>query len=197
MPSLLLHPTPTAQWQQIVHEAQAAAECHLDEALESYLVFLLMRFTDRPELVDAVLALDYLNSMAAVGRDRRDRLRDVGDQCLLYSGLFPQRAARRCVDIGYFVGLGRSAYQQLSESLEYRPGELYARLAQAFVALMDVLQMMREIGLGRPCLDALSAAQSWSDNDSRYALHVLRELSDGVPVKGPPPAGRRGKPPVH
>lgn len=196
MPSLLLNSTPTAQWLEIVHEAQAAADCQLDEALESYLVYLLMRFTDRPELVDAVLALEYLNSMALAGRERRDRLRDVGDRCLLYSGLFPQRAECRCVRIGYFVDLGRSAYQQLAESLEYRPGELYADLARAFVSLMDVLQMMREIGMGRPCLDALTAARSWSDSNSRYALRVLRQITDAVPVKGPE-AFAGGKPPVH
>ncbi|HKI80893.1 MAG TPA: hypothetical protein VKA04_04550, partial [Pseudodesulfovibrio sp.] len=64
------------------------------------------------------------------------------------------------------------------------------------VSLMDVLQMMREIGLGRPCLDALAAAESWSDNGSRYALRVLRQISDAVPATGPGSGGGR-KRPVH
>lgn len=182
MRPLLLHPTATAQWLDIVHEAQAATDRHLDEALESYLVFLLMRFTDRPEWVNAVIALEYLNGVGTQGRLRRDRLREVGDQCLLFSGLFPHQARRRCVDIGYFVGMGRTAYQQLSDSLQYGTAELYGQLAQAFVALMDVLQMMREIGLGRPCLDPLAAAESWFDNGSQYALRVLQRLSGDATI---------------
>jgi hypothetical protein len=185
MQSLLLHPTPTAQWQAIVHEAQDAADRHLDEALESYLVFLLMRFTDRPQMVNAVLALEFLNGMAALGSLRQERLRDVGDQCLIYSGLFPRQAERRCVNLRYFVGMGQTAYQQLSDLMEYQHSELFARLARAFVALMDVLQMIRELGDGRACLDPLRAMESWSETGSRYALHVLEGITDATPVALP------------
>lgn len=183
MQSLLLHPTPTAQWCAIVHEAQDAAARRLDEVLESYLVFLLMRFTDRPELADTVLALEFLQGMTASRRLRHERLRDVGDQCLLFSGLFPRQAERRCVNLGYFVGMGRTAYQQLSDSMERSTADLYAQLADGFVALMDVLQMIREIGAGRACLDPLRAFESWSETGSRYALHVLQGVTDAAPVR--------------
>ena len=185
MQSLLLHPTPTAQWRAIVHEAQAAADRHLDENLESYLVFLLMRFTDRPEMVNAVLALEFLSGMASLGSLRQERLRDVGDQCLIYSGLFPRQAERRCVNLGYFVGMGRTAYQQLSDVMRHQHSELFGQLAQAFVALMDVLQMIRELGEGRPSLDLLRAMESWSATGSRYALHVLQGATDATPVLTP------------
>lgn len=186
MQSLLLHPTPTAQWRAIVHEAQAAADRHLDEDLESYLVFLLMRFTDRPEIVNAVLALEFLSGVASLGSLRQERLRDVGDQCLIYSGLFPRQAERRCVTLGYFVGMGRTAYQQLSDVMQYQHSELFAQLAEAFVALMDILQMIRELGEGRPTLDPLLAMESWSETGSRYALNVLRGVTDGKPMVSPP-----------
>ncbi len=185
MRSLLLHPTPTAQWRAIVHEAQAAADRHLDEDLESYLVFLLMRFTDRPEMVNAVLALEFLSGVASLGSLRRERLRDVGDQCLIYSGLFPRQAERRCVNLGYFVGMGRTAYQQLSDVMQYQHSELFGQLAQAFVALMDVLQMVRELGEDRPSLDLLGAMESWSETGSRFALHVLQGATDATPVITP------------
>jgi len=182
MQSLLLHPTPIAQWHAIVHEAQAAADRHLDEDLESYLVFLLMRFTDRPEMANAVLALEFLTGVASLGSLRQERLRDVGDQCLIYSGLFPRQAERRCVNLGYFVGMGRTAYQQLSDVMRYQHSELFAQLAEAFIALMDVLQMIRELGEGQSSLDPLRAMESWSETGSRYALNVLRGVTDATPV---------------
>jgi len=49
MAELILEPTPRAQWQALVHEAQSACDRQLDEALECYLVFLLMRFADKPQ----------------------------------------------------------------------------------------------------------------------------------------------------
>ena len=54
MKQLILEPTVQAQWQSLVHEAQSACDRHLDETLESYLVFLLMRFADRPSSVSRV-----------------------------------------------------------------------------------------------------------------------------------------------
>ena len=191
MQSLLLHPTPTAQWRAIVHEAQAAADRHLDEDLESYLVFLLMRFTDRPEMVKAVLALEFLSGVASLGSLRQERLRDVGDQCLIYSGLFPRQAERRCVSLGYFVGMGRTAYQQLSDVVQYQHSDLFSQLARAFVALMDILQMIRELGENQPALDPLLAMESWSETGSRYALNVLQGVTDGTPVL-PPQDPKRG-----
>ena len=117
MRRLILEPTTQAQWQTLLHEAQSACDRELDETLESYLVFLLMRFTARPHCMSRVMAEDYLNSQAASGEQRVGQLRDVGDHCLLFSGLFPQLAERRLVRVSYFVDLGRSSYQQLADLL--------------------------------------------------------------------------------
>ncbi|MDH5614154.1 MAG: hypothetical protein OEY35_03885, partial [Gammaproteobacteria bacterium] len=119
MTQLVLHPTPEAQWQALVSEAALVADCRLDQDMESYLVFLLMRFTSRPEMAERVMALDYLESLNSTGSQRYDQLRDVGDQCLLYSGLFPAHARRKRVSIDYYVGMGRTAYHQLSEVMQH------------------------------------------------------------------------------
>ena len=50
MSELLIQTSATAEWLSLVTEAESAAELHLDEDMQSYLVFLLMRFTERPEL---------------------------------------------------------------------------------------------------------------------------------------------------
>ncbi|MEW6353710.1 MAG: hypothetical protein AB1469_05365 [Pseudomonadota bacterium] len=178
MATLLTHPGAAAQWQALVAEAESAAACPLGEELESYLVFLLMRFNRKPEMADSVLALDYLRGMLAAGRIKHDRLRDVGDQCLLYSGLFPQQAARRRVRIGYFVDLGRSAYQELSARLAGGYADLYALLSQDFVPMMDVLHAVRRLGGAR--LDPLPAYELWRDTGSRAALQALRETTHGT-----------------
>ncbi len=53
---LIVHPTDLAQWHALINEAQAMRSLQLAEDLESYVVFLLMRFTSRPEIASTILA---------------------------------------------------------------------------------------------------------------------------------------------
>lgn len=182
MTTLMTHPTATAQWHALVTEAESVAGCPLAVELESYLVFLLERFSRKPEIAGSIMALDWLNGMLADGRVKQGRLRDVGDQCLLYSGLFPQQAGHRLVKVSYFVDLGRSAYQQLSFGLVNSYAQLYAQLALDFVALMDVLFAIRRLGSPQPCLTPLPAYELWNETGSTLAYQTLRDYTDAIVI---------------
>jgi hypothetical protein len=179
MSSIVIEPTSTAQWQCLVSEAEAAADLRLDETLESYLVFTLMRFTQRPELLGSVMALEFLDGLNQAGHQQHEQLRDVGDKCLLVSGLFPHNARRRLVSIGYFVNLGRSAYQQLHDKLH----NFYGQLAEDFVPMMDVLHAVREMNKTAQRLDLLDAFQLWEESGSRHALARISDDTSAQPLK--------------
>lgn len=183
MSQLILGPTSQAQWLQLVHEAQTACDRHLDETLESYLVFLLMRFADRPECTARVMARDYLESQQSQGSLRVDQLREVGDHCLLFSGLFPRLAERRLVRISYFVNIGRSSYRQLSSVVDRQGAALYGHLSDAFIVLMDILHAMRELG-GQSLLTPLQAMELWQETGSRRCLQQLSSAQGAMPVSG-------------
>lgn len=161
MGTIFQQQTAVAQWRTLIVEAAARCDTSLDDDMESYLVFLLMRFVNRPEMAASVLALDYLHGMQQTGSRQEAQLRDVGDQCLLYSGLFPLRARRRLVRIRYYVDLGRSAYQHLSTQVQRGWSDTFVRLAHGFVPLMEVLQAAR-------------VQHDPLDNDA-LALHELRD----------------------
>jgi hypothetical protein len=185
MPELIMEPTPAAQWQRLVQEAARSQKLDLDETLESYLVLLMIRFMENPETGHRVMALDYLRGMRALPRAQAVALRDVGDHCLLFSGLFSQRARRRRVSVGYFVDLGRSAYQQVAERQTGSSlGELFDSLAHGFVGLSDVLRAMRELD-GNPNLTALEAMELWQEYGSRQARRMLESLTNATPLHGP------------
>ncbi len=199
MSRLVVQPTSTAQWHDLVNEAEVASGCLLDQDIESYLVFLLMRFTSKPHMVSRVLGLDYLRAGAAGGHTNQEKLRDVGDHCLLFSGLFPHHAERRLVKISYFVDLGRVAYHQVAELTSNLMGETYAGLSREFVSLMDVLQTMRTLrGKGNP-LPPLQAFELWRETGSRHALKALRATTGANPadVCEDTPGGRRKPPGLH
>lgn len=179
--TLALGSTTTEQWVNLIKEAQAATDQHLDQELESYLVFLLMRYTDKPEMAASLLAIEYLSSMLGARRPHHEQLRDVGDKCLLYSGFFPHRAEALRVKISYFVNLGRSAYSQLSSKPGTGAAVMYHHLALAFIPLMDVLQSMRELGDKNTRLSPLHAFELWQDTGSRHAFQTLRTATQAIP----------------
>ena len=181
MTRLILEPTSVAQWQALVQEAQTACERNIDETLESYLVFLLMRFAERPQCTARIMAQDYLESQHLSGTLRIERLREVGDHCLLFSGLFPQLAERRLVRISYFVNIGRNSYRQLSDVLDRGWASVYGHLSEAFIVLMDILHAMRELG-GETLLTPIQAMELWQETGSRRCYRQVCKHGRTTPV---------------
>jgi len=143
MRQLILHPTDISQWHALVNEAQAATRLILNESTESYLVFLLMRFSQGPKLIESVVALDFLESMHKPRVMQKDLLRDVGDKSLLFCGLFPGMAEKKHVSLSYFSDLGQAAYLTVGELQENQTAELYFQLSAQFITLQQILQAMR------------------------------------------------------
>jgi len=155
----------TAQWQMLVNEASQLADIQLDEEIESYLVFTLMRYLRRADMVNRILALDYLNAFERSEQLRGETLRDIGDHCLLFSGLFPKIAEKRRVKVSYFVDLGRSAYINLAGNFQ-QLSDLYHHLADDFVVAMDTLQAIRKLSNDDFELSALQSFELAQDCNS-------------------------------
>ncbi|KTD16001.1 Uncharacterised protein [Legionella lansingensis] len=154
MRQLILHPTEISQWHALVNEAQASTRLLLNESTESYLVFLLMRFSQGPRLIESVIALDFLESMSN-SRRRLELLKDVGDKSLLFCGLFPGIAKKRHVSLDYFIDIGQAAYLTVGELHENQTADLYFQLSEQFISLQQILQAMRGEFLQTSSLDSL------------------------------------------
>ncbi|QEY50116.1 hypothetical protein [Legionella longbeachae] len=143
MRQLILHPTDICQWHALVNEAQAATQLILSENTESYLVFLLMRFSQGPKLIESIVALDFLESMHRPRTLQMELLRDVGDKSLLFCGLFPGIAKRRHVSLEYFSEMGQAAYLTIGELEGKHTQNIYFQLSEQFLILQQILQAMR------------------------------------------------------
>jgi hypothetical protein len=143
MKPLILHPTEISQWQAVVNEAQASTRLVLNENTESYLVFLLIRFSNSPKLIESVIALDFLESMQARQRHQVGLLRDIADKSLLFCGLFPGIAKKRNLSLNYFADMGQAAYLTVGELQESPSGDLYFQLSAKFLTLQQILRAMR------------------------------------------------------
>lgn len=143
MKPLILHPTDMSQWYALVNEAQASTHLILNENTESYLVFLLMRFTQGPKLIESIIALDFLESMHKPKQQQVALLRDVGDKSLLFCGLFPGVAEKKRVSLNYFSDMGQTAYLMIGELHDNQSAELYLQLSAEFLSLQQILRAMR------------------------------------------------------
>lgn len=143
MNTLILHPTDTSQWHALVYEAQATSQLILTENVESYLVFLLMRFSQTPQLLESIIGVDFLESMNLSGTRRIEQLQAVGDKSLLLCGLFPGIADKRRIDLEYFSSMGQAAYLTAGELHEHQLCDLYLQLGEQFIKMQNILQSMR------------------------------------------------------
>lgn len=176
---LLLDSSPIALWYDIVHEAETKCAITLRDDLESYLVFLLARYSNRPEIVKQIMATDFLAGMNFSLHQREVALQEVGDKCLIFSGLFPKVAEQRLVKISYFVNIGQAAYVTISK----KRTDIYNALAKQFVGLMDVLQSIRQYSELHPDLLPLEAYELWNETGSQRALNALKSYSCGIPLR--------------
>lgn len=179
MRPLILHASSTAQWHTLLGEAQQQSTICLKEELEAYLVFLLIRFTEQPSLASSVLALEFLQGCQTISDPiKQYQLKEVGDKCLLYAGLFPGRAQKRRLKVNYFIKLGKTAYLTLS-NYQFPEEPLFNSLAQQFTQLMDVLQFMRG---SLSAIDLLESLELWHETGSRAAWERWRQAKSSLPL---------------
>lgn len=173
--SLLTHDNQVMLWQDVIKHAESRCSIALNAELETYLISLLMRYTSKPEIAKQMLATAFLEALQLRDRERSLHLQKVGDECLIFAGLFPHIIEKRHVNIAYFVDLGRSAYANVSKTAH----DLYWSLAWQFVSLMDVLQSVRPYSDLLP----LEAYEQWNEVGSQRALKMLQAYTQGYPIK--------------
>lgn len=175
---LLVNSTPIALWHDVVHEAETSCDTMLNEDLESYLVFLLVRYTNKPEIVKTIIATEFLCAYQSLN-ERQLALQNVGDRCLIFSGLFPRLAEKRLVKISYFIHVGQVSYSSISNSTN----DIYDLLAKQFVSLTDVLQSIRDYTDKFRDLLPMQAYDLWNEAGSQRALKALKSYSQALPLK--------------
>lgn len=164
--------TPFTIWQEAIQYAENQCAIALNQELETYLVTMLIRYSHKPEMVKQFFARSFLEALQANAHHRKTQLQAVGDQCLIFAGLFPAVAEKKLVKISYFVNIGQSAYAAMSNTTN----DLFGSLAFEFVALMDVLQSIQPF----PTLLPLEAYEQWQEVGSQRAFRILQEYRSKI-----------------
>ena len=146
MKKIITEKSVLANWYTLILEAEQKTSLVLNDKIESYTIFLLIRFTERAEFAKSVIAIDFLKTLNLKGQQQRNELQILGDKCLLLSGLFPEIATKKRVNVNYFMSMGQNAYQQLYYLESYRDNDqIYGQLTESFPMITKVLGAMRDI----------------------------------------------------
>lgn len=146
--SAAVEPTITATWVKFVKTGEEHSGIGLNEELESFLVFSLIRHTKRTDLFCRELGVEYLRaSTQLTGKNKECLLQEVGDRGLLLAGLYHERHRRLNVSSSYFSDMGRLAYADLVElyALKKLHGleTLYRNVEKSFPLMTRVLSSAR------------------------------------------------------
>jgi len=179
MKTIQLPTSSLSAFYTLVEEARQLSTSRVNDELQSYLVLLLLQWVKSPQIADSIFALDFLENIKKTRTANLQALREIGDKCLIFSGLFPGNARRRLVNVSYYVRLGQNAYLALSRHSHDKLAPLYEKLGQHFVPLMDILQTIREMDKKENALDLLEAEDLWNKTHSDHALKILRTATQG------------------
>jgi len=168
-----------AEWQWLLAEAEEISRHDLDALMQAYVLHTLLDHHGRVDTVLGVLpAVDAIEAMAAGLSERGRRLKKLADESLLALGLFADKVEDQLGDVGFLARLGRATYAEIADSSEGEVAELFSQLADHFNALLDVLQVMRDLA-GDPDRNLLGAAELWSQTGSGAAYRRVASQTHG------------------
>ncbi|MGH8610989.1 MAG: hypothetical protein ACREYF_02800 [Gammaproteobacteria bacterium] len=195
--SLVSYAQATEFFQQSVTNALSNQNTRASETTVCYLVNLLISFIRSDQfyeltsdgLVLKPLALFYADAAEAESIEQRNKaLQRLGDVALFVAGMFSESLRRKPVDVGYYVGMGVSAYSHLSETIRGTVrgrafAEVFHELAGKFQEFVDVLAEIAESGQINSNCDIMRLYELWLQTGSKRAANRLRAVGI-VPIRG-------------
>jgi len=136
-----------AMFELLVRQGEEKCSTTLPFDLRMFLVQCLLEHEKDVDIVDRLLAIDFLQSSDLSGSQRTLVLKRGGDTSLLFAGLFPERALRLNVSTLYFRSMGQMFYSNLAVHLIASPlseiGYFYNTVTENFTLLEKVLLSAR------------------------------------------------------
>lgn len=193
---LVSYAQATEFFQQSVTSALSNQKTRVSETTVCYVVNLLITFIRSDQLYELTpeglvlkpLALFYADAAEAESIQQRNKaLQRLGDVALFVAGMFSESLRRKPVDVGYYVGMGVSAYAHLSETLRGTVrgrafAEVFQELAAKFQEFVDVLAEVAESGQVNSNCDIMRWYELWLQTGSKRAANRLRAVGI-VPVR--------------
>ena len=133
---------------------------------------------------DTLLTDLYIQYLQAKTEEQKIILQRLGDICLMISGYFAESVRKKVVDLGFYFGMGGSAYRSLSTLVEENePRETFDELSVKFESFSNVLGEMSERSGIQSNKDVLRLYERWITTGSDRLKNILTEKGIATPFK--------------
>ena len=184
---ILAPDSPHEYFRKLVQGAIKNQKVDTSEEAEFYLVHLLGDFIDAGRLFctdvhgskEEPLALMLARALQANYHRKIQILKHMGDIALYIAGFFPESIHRKLINIEYYIQMGGSAYQTISDLISPKViTKLFGELAQKFVPLVDVLSEVSEKSMLKGNPNILQLYELWLSTGSERVQQIL--LDEGI-----------------
>ena len=174
-----------AFFKECLERALRSRRVRTTELTESYLVQLLTDLA-RPRcshgLGNRTLVEMLSEANEAQGADKARILREIGDNALVWSGVFRERLLHRGMSLTYYESVGQTAYHQaghLHRVLRASPiDELCLELGEKFPGLADALEEAATLGFEATDRGLVKLIGRFQRSGRPWMRHVL--IQSGV-----------------
>ncbi len=184
-PTLTLDTTPESFFFELVRTAVDRQKLKIQPETEFYVVKLLNRFifseslyskSSDGSLEEQPIVFLYKEALeAGIQTEQKALFQNVGDISLFKAGFFQESLSRSKMDIGYYIGLGGSAYQNAAQRSEEKHFKnLFSELSDQFESFVNLLSDVSEATtVTRSEQDLLRLYDMWSRTGSEKAARTL------------------------
>lgn len=169
------------QWNELLDQAGLFSGIQLESGIQQYLVNTLAAYINDEALANRALYPEQILNMLHEGKARQHQLKEMGDHCLIISGLYPLLAEKRHVPISHYIDLGITSYRHLSSQVNPLQQIFFAQLADEFNNMVNLLYTLRLFAGSEP-LSPLQAFELWQDTGSATAYQILTRSRQSIPA---------------
>ena len=190
MGALNLVVKPQEFFREKVTEAMTNQKIKVNDDIEFYVVNLLCEFiapgkldtvTGELNALETPLAVMLMQAMEAPPAQQLRIYKYLGDTSLYIAGFFQDYFNRKAFDIGYYMSVGASAYDNVSTIFRDHHGDdhfaaMFHDLAEKFNKLVDVVaEVSEQPGTDRP-VDILAVYDRWTRSNSDRLRKILHNV---------------------
>lgn len=125
---------------EVVLEGECRAGVTLSQEVESYLVHVIARYFDKPNVNKDPIAIKMLSAMNLPKSQKRQKLQEVAEECLLIDGFGYGR--NNWPSKEYYVSMGQIAYGNIAY-IERPPEIFYENIATEFKTISKVIRKLK------------------------------------------------------
>ncbi|MGE0173881.1 MAG: hypothetical protein AB7T49_13885 [Oligoflexales bacterium] len=178
---------PEEYFRTEVHSAVSSLKINLDSQIEYYLVNLLCDFIEPRKDLDGEQQIDVFNTPLAImlksameaTPDTKVKIyKRLGDTSLYFAGFFQEYFNKKTFDVSYYITMGSTAYNNISEIVRYRHSDahftkMYQDLAKEFKNLVEVIATISEQFIDRTDKNLLATYERWTKTQSDRLRKIL------------------------